>query len=450
MRITTRRIHRPAGRVVALAVAFAIGCAGVLVGVVALAGPAGAAAKLAVANEFGKAEADLTYSTSVTVTGSGYQSVKGGFGGIYVVFGWVKSGAWQPSKGGSVGNGDYLYVPDSESKDNQGFQKFVSFQGSETEVAANGGSIAADGSWKTTLVIPGPTFEAVARDGKKTVIDCRTVTCGVFTIGAHGVANGQNEVFTPIAFKSIYSSQPSTTPRDDTSGETGTGDPATGAGGAVTPANPEADAVDTGTAAVVVDRETAVVGRVLAFTATGFQEGEQLVAVLDDGIAAIGPLIAGVGGATAGVLQLPELAQAGTHTLKVTGAASGRSATASFPVRIAPEQATISATPVAQSPGGSSWPDWIPPWPIVVFVGLALAVFIAALIWRILSRRPVKAMAARNRSGQAARGREADSQSAGQDSSSSSSGARAAVPPAPSPPNPESNTATFESARKGE
>ena len=36
-----------------------------------------------------------TAQTELTVTGSGFQSVQGGFGGIYVMFGWVDpAGSW--------------------------------------------------------------------------------------------------------------------------------------------------------------------------------------------------------------------------------------------------------------------------------------------------------------------------------------------------------------------
>ena len=85
-----------------------------------------------VANPDGQAKIDPTYATTLTVSGSGFQSVKGGHGGIYVFFGTVKPG-WQPSKGGATGE-DYFYVPDSEAKDNQGFQRYVAFPGSDTAV----------------------------------------------------------------------------------------------------------------------------------------------------------------------------------------------------------------------------------------------------------------------------------------------------------------------------
>ena len=58
---------------------------------------------------------------------------------------------------------DYFYVPDSETKDNHGFEKFVTFPGGDTASAANGGVLKADGTWSTTMVIPGATFAALDR-----------------------------------------------------------------------------------------------------------------------------------------------------------------------------------------------------------------------------------------------------------------------------------------------
>jgi len=148
--------------------------------------------------------ADSTYLTEVDVTGSGFQSIPSGFGGIYVFFGWVDGGAWAPSQGGATGS-TYRYVYDDESNP-VGYQLFVSFPGSSTEYAANGGEVAADGSWSATMKIPGSSFESYDRDGNVTTVDCLSVQCGIITIGAHGVVNPSNESFTPISFEDIYSS----------------------------------------------------------------------------------------------------------------------------------------------------------------------------------------------------------------------------------------------------
>ncbi|WP_326946961.1 hypothetical protein OG439_47955 [Amycolatopsis sp. NBC_01307] len=145
------------------------------------------------------AAADPDYATTLTVRGSGFQSVPKGYGGIYVLFGWVAGGAWQPSKGGAAG-ATYRYVPDKESKDNRGFQRFVAFPGSDTASSANGGQLSADGSWSTQLVVPGARFRATDRDGRVVDVDCLTVRCGLITVGAHGVVNANNETFTPVSF----------------------------------------------------------------------------------------------------------------------------------------------------------------------------------------------------------------------------------------------------------
>jgi hypothetical protein len=324
---------------IALAAPLAALLGGLLVPL-AVSAPAEAAARVTIANADGDAVADPTYATEVTVSGRGFQSIKGGYGGLYVVFGTVK-GTWRPSQGGQTGR-DYFYVPDSESKNNAGFQKFVAFPGSDTEDAANGGEIKANGTWSTTLEIPGSTFQALDRNGKSTTIDCLKVNCGVITIGAHGVANSSNESFTPVTFRSLGDAAASSTPSASASatastgaatGSTSGGTPAGGVAPATGAAAPTASTpAASGPATITVDRATAVAGRALTFTATGFRPGEQVVASLDDGIAAVGPLSAGASGEVAGVLQLPLATTSGTHVLKVTGAASGSVPTESFAV----------------------------------------------------------------------------------------------------------------------
>ncbi len=148
------------------------------------------------------AVADTTYLTEVNVSGSGFQSIQNGFGGIYVLFGWADS-SWRPSEGGTTGS-DYRYVYDDESNP-VGYQLFVTFPGSSTAYAANGGTIAADGTWSATMKVPGPRFQAYDRSGSISEVDCLQVQCGIITIGAHGVVNANNETFTPISFQEIYS-----------------------------------------------------------------------------------------------------------------------------------------------------------------------------------------------------------------------------------------------------
>ena len=144
------------------------------------------------------ARAAASGATTLTLRGTGFQSVPNGFGGVYVLFGSV-SGAWRPSQHGQSGI-DYLYVPDDQEASNHGYQKFVAFPGDPTAAAANGGTLAADGGWSTTLVVPGPVVPVNGRDGAATQLDCRVKQCGVITIGAHGVVNANNETFTPVSF----------------------------------------------------------------------------------------------------------------------------------------------------------------------------------------------------------------------------------------------------------
>jgi hypothetical protein len=160
---------------------------------VALAAPASAATARV---QLSTSSADPDFATNITVSGQGFQSVQGGFGGIYVVFGTTDS-RWRPSQGGVSGT-DYIYVQDVQTKANHGYQQFVAFPGSSTAGDANA-VMAADGSWRVTLVVPGASFPAAG--GKQ--INCRSVQCGVITIGAHGVVNATNETFSPVSFVAL-------------------------------------------------------------------------------------------------------------------------------------------------------------------------------------------------------------------------------------------------------
>lgn len=340
------------------------------------AAPASAAARVTVAGENGKAQADLTYSTRVTVSGSGFQSVPGGFGGIYVVFGWVDDptgGSWRPSKGGISGQ-DLLYVPDSESKDNAGFQRYVAYPGSDTSSSANGGTIAADGSWSTTLTIPGPTLEAVGRSGSVTSVDCRTVTCGVITFGAHGVANSANETFTPVQFVDLAAGSDAVPAAGDRDEERGPGAEMT----AASPAGAASPQVD-GPAEATSDQTSVVRGRVLSFTARGFAPGEQVVGSLSGGQAGVGPLTAGPYGEVAGVLAVPAALVPGTTTLTLTGAASAQVATLDVDVIEDPAVAAARAN-AAEHDGGRPAATW-------VLVGVAVLLVVLVAFGALTARR---------------------------------------------------------------
>ncbi|WP_193071431.1 hypothetical protein [Brevibacterium sp. FME37] len=157
--------------------------------------PAQAAPKVSVS---GTPKADGEFS--LDLSGSGFQSVKNGFGGVYVLFGWVDDpgGSWRPSKGGATGT-NYRYVYDDETNPT-GYQVFVTFPGSSTAEAANGGELASNGAWNATIRIPGSKFTTYDRSQNETQVDCTEVQCGIITIGAHGVTNANNESFTPVDF----------------------------------------------------------------------------------------------------------------------------------------------------------------------------------------------------------------------------------------------------------
>ncbi|MGN0063218.1 MAG: hypothetical protein ACI379_03160 [Nocardioides sp.] len=331
-----------------------------VVGVVPLgAAPAHAAGGVSVDNGGQGAVIDSTYSSTLSISGRGFQSIKGGHGGVYVWFGTV-SGNWRPSKGG-VSGVNYRYVPDKESKGNKGFQRYVAFPGSDTAASANGGTMTADGSWRVNLLVPGPTFQAVGRNGSVVTVDCRKQTCGVITIGAHGVKNANNETFTPVRVADLQSSNAST----DKGSTTTTEVPQQGATGG----QDKGGVKVAKRASLEVDRAAAVPGRALSFVAQGLTPGSQVTAVLDDGIVATGPHLVGQDGVVAGVLQLPADLPAGTHELRTFGA--GKSASVKF---------GVSAAAVDDAVGATSVDTDRPATAALVFAGVAAAVFLGALV----------------------------------------------------------------------
>lgn len=176
-------------------------------------------AEVAISGDLGEATASTEGETTLHLEGSGFQSVEGGFGGIYVMFGWVSGDGWAPSQGGTSGV-DYLYVPDVQTADNAGYMKFVTFPGSGTADEANGGVLEADGTWATDLIVPGPVIALSDAAGNEREVDCLQETCGVITFGAHGVQNANNETFTPVTFV-----EPGT--QDDDAEATATEEPTT-------------------------------------------------------------------------------------------------------------------------------------------------------------------------------------------------------------------------------
>ena len=185
----TARAHRrtPFAAFSALGTALLVAAAA-LAGVVGVSSPASAAAQVSVSGT-----PTLEGESQLSLSGSGFQSVQGGFGGVYVLFGWVDEGSgWRPSNGGKTGQ-DYRYVYDDESNPT-GYQLFVTFPGSSTASAANGGEIAADGTWSGTIRVPGARFTTYDRAQNETTVDCTEVQCGIITIGAHGVEIGRAHV----------------------------------------------------------------------------------------------------------------------------------------------------------------------------------------------------------------------------------------------------------------
>lgn len=282
------------------------------------AAPAQGATRVSVSNQSGSLAIDPTYATTLTLRGSGFQSISKAHGGIYVMFGAVR-GRWQPSQGGVSGQ-DYFTVPDTESANNSGYLKYVAFPGSDTARSANGGQLSANGSWGTTLKVPGAVFKTYDRNGKVTTIDCRKDTCGVLTMGAHGVANANNETFTRVPVKSLYDVHSATTAGDRAvDNQTGTTAPE-----ATAPAAGQQSAVASKQgvkvpATLEVDRASARPGRVLAFSATGLIPGSQVSATFDDGRVGAGPLTVGSQGQVAGMLRLPADLRTGTYRLRLVG-----------------------------------------------------------------------------------------------------------------------------------
>lgn len=348
-----------------------------------------AAARVSVTNASGAAVADPTYATSMRVSGSGFQSIKGGRGGIYVAFGTVK-GTWRPSQGGITGR-DYFYVPDAESGKNHGFQKYVAFPGSATSGEANGGVISASGTWSTSMTIPGSSFQAADRNGKVTTIDCTKVQCGIITLGAHGIKNGSNETFTPITFKAGTATSggeqtpttqaPDATATEGTGATSGTGATGTGADATMSQTPGAAVVGPTGKPRLAVDRASAKAGSALSFTAAGMTPGKQVTVVLNDGEAAAGPFLVGPDGTFAGVIQIPLRVSAGTQELRVFG--TKKAPTLNFAIAAS----DADTTPVAAAPADATTLDSTEGRVAVgLTAGAALLVLLAATRL-VLSRR---------------------------------------------------------------
>jgi hypothetical protein len=155
-------------------------------------------------------------SNTVTITGRDYlvpPHAPGAnvFGGVYVFYGWVRPGGkWGPSIRNSNNNDGmfgvtYSYSGDggdaSTRDDGSGIVRLVSFTVGGTSGSSTPYHMDDNGNWTTTLKIPGPTYQwSDPISGAAHAVDCRTVQCGIYTIGAHGKASATNEKFAPITF----------------------------------------------------------------------------------------------------------------------------------------------------------------------------------------------------------------------------------------------------------
>ncbi|MEU5693567.1 hypothetical protein [Actinosynnema sp. NPDC020468] len=331
--------------------------AAVLVAGALLPGTADAAARVSVS----ATTADPDYATPVDVGGSGFQSIAKAHGGIYVLFGWVADGAWQPSKGGAVG-ATYRYVQDSEAKDNNGYQRFVAFPGGDTASSANGGVVAADGTWSARMVIPGARFRAADRSGTTSEVDCTKVTCGIITIGAHGVVNPTNETFTPIRFAA-----PAGQPRVTQPAAV----PTTGAPAPTAAAPPATAALPARAAALTAGSGAVAAGGTVPVTGSGFAADEQVTVVLGEQKLFLAPAKADAAGAVAYTAAIPADVPAGAHALQFTGSTSGAVGTVALTVSAA---ATPVAAPaaVAEQQSPTRW------WPAAA--GVLLVIVVVAVV----------------------------------------------------------------------
>jgi hypothetical protein len=177
--------------------------------------------------------------STVTVTGSRYLTglydcAKQRFGGVYLFFGWVQPGGqWGPSWRTSTSmtghfGSTYSYPGEgggAETRDDgSGTIRLVSFTSGGTSGSDTPFHMDADGTWSATLVVRGAVYSWKDEvTGASSQVDCRQVQCGVFTIGAHGVASRPNEVFSPVTFASGNGGSPAGPTGSGGGSTTGTG-----------------------------------------------------------------------------------------------------------------------------------------------------------------------------------------------------------------------------------
>lgn len=192
-------------------------------------------------------------TTWVTVDGTNFLAPPGKTsGGVYVLFGAIRTANWGPSWRGRVasdpyagymgstyaygGTADYQTTTD----DGSGFTRFVAFSNAGVdrnatayfmEISGNRGSFPAN---KPTLRIDSPIIAYVDTAKVARTIDCRNPgewKCGVFTIGAHGFPEPSNELFFPISFSNTAPAPTPSAPAPAGGGSTITPGGSTGTGG---------------------------------------------------------------------------------------------------------------------------------------------------------------------------------------------------------------------------
>jgi hypothetical protein len=133
------------------------------------------------------------------------------FGGVYLQFGWVRpTGGWGPSyRNANNTDGQFgvtYHYPGEQGDgatrdDGTGTAKFIAFTPGGIDATATDIHMDPAGNWSTTLNIAAAIYTWIdPATGSPQTVDCRRVTCGVYTIGAHGKASRTNEQFVPLTF----------------------------------------------------------------------------------------------------------------------------------------------------------------------------------------------------------------------------------------------------------
>jgi hypothetical protein len=136
----------------------------------------------------------------------------------------------------------------------------------------------------------------------------------------------------------------------------------------------------------------------MSFGAQGLEPGEQVTVTLDDGLVAVGPLVAGNHGEVAGLIELPADLRTGTHVLRLTGASSGTAVETEVTVTRDPAEVTAAEDAAdaagAQGTGADAAGTWRPEEIAVGIAALLLLVAILSSLVTALRRRAERRTAA--------------------------------------------------------